>query len=87
MKRKINNYLEKNTKRYLSLSMSLLSDEEYDNLFLELVDDVRDKFLKESEYDTANEIVEEYLEQTSKIWWSLLNKYRHIIKEQKETIL
>ena len=87
MKRKINNYLEKNTKRYLSLSMSLLSDEEYDNLFLELVDDVRDKFLKESEYDTANEIVEEYLEQTSKIWWSLLNKYRHIIKEQKEAIL
>ena len=87
MKRKINNYLEENTKRYLSLSMSLLSDEEYDNLFLEIVDDVRDKFLKESEYDTANEIVEEYLEQTSKIWWNLLNKYRHIIKKQKETIL
>tara|TARA_R110000824_G_scaffold26154_3_gene90306 strand:- start:9143 stop:9406 length:264 start_codon:yes stop_codon:yes gene_type:complete len=87
MKRKINNYLEENTKRYLSLSMSLLSDEEYDNLFLEIVDDVRNKFLKESEHDTANEIVEEYLEQTSKIWWNLLNKYRHIIKKQKETIL
>ena len=71
-KDKINNYLEKNTKRYLSLSMSLLSDEEYDNLFFELVDDVRDKFLKESEYDTANEIVEEYLEQTNKINGNLL---------------
>ena len=71
-KDKINNYLEKNTKRYLSLSMSLLSDEEYDNLFFELVDDVRDKFLKESEYDTANEIVEDYLEQTNKINGNLL---------------
>ena len=40
----------------------LTKDEYYNDVFFEMVDDVRDKFLEEPQYDLANEIVEQYIE-------------------------
>ena len=43
----------------------LTKDEYYNDVFFEMVDDVRDKFLNEKQYDSANDIVEEYMDKNN----------------------
>ena len=43
----------------------LTKDANYNDVFFEMVDDVRNKFLNEKQYDSANEIVEEYMDKNN----------------------
>ena len=62
MESKIINYLRSNYPKSIYNDIDLTKDSTYDEVFFEMVDDVRVKFLEEPQYDLANEIVEQYIE-------------------------
>ena len=62
MESKIINYLRNNYPKSIYSDTDLTKDSTYDEVFFEMVDDVRVKFLEEPQYDLANEIVEQYIE-------------------------
>ena len=62
MESKIINYLRNNYPKSIYNDTDLTKDSTYDEVFFEMVDDVRVKFLEEPQYDLANEIVEQYIE-------------------------
>ena len=62
MESKIINYLRNNYPKSIYNGTDLTKDSAYDEVFFEMVDDVRVKFLEEPQYDLANEIVEQYIE-------------------------
>ena len=56
------NYLRNNYPKSTYNDIDLTKDSTYDEVFFEMVDDVRVKFLEETQYSLANEIVEQYIE-------------------------
>ena len=58
-------YLKKTYPKSNYADEDLTKDANYNDVFFEMVDDVRNKFLNEKQHDSANEIVEEYMDKNN----------------------
>jgi ArsR family metal-binding transcriptional regulator len=58
-------YLKKTYPKSNYADEDLTKNANYNDVFFEMVDDVRNKFLNEKQYDSANEIVEEYMDKNN----------------------
>ena len=58
-------YLKKTYPKSNYADEDLTKDANYNDVFFEMVDDVRNKFLNEKQYDSANEMVEEYMDKNN----------------------
>ena len=58
-------YLKKTYPKSNYADEDLTKNANYNDVFFEMVDDVRNKFLNEKQYDSANEMVEEYMDKNN----------------------
>ena len=65
LKTMVFDYLKKTYPKSNYADEDLTKDANYNDVFFEMVDDVRNKFLNEKQHDSANEIVEEYMDKNN----------------------
>ena len=65
LKTMVFDYLKKTYPKSNYADEDLTKNANYNDVFFEMVDDVRNKFLNEKQYDSANEMVEEYMDKNN----------------------